>query len=59
MTAQLKIENGTPLIIPADHASRLVQTEEMVEEIIAGVRREREGRAFRIGRDEEEIFPNA
>lgn len=36
MTAQLKIENGTPLITPADRAGRLVLTAEMVEEIIAG-----------------------
>lgn len=42
--AQLRIENGTPLILPADNEKALRLTNEMVNELIAQGRREREDR---------------
>jgi AbrB family looped-hinge helix DNA binding protein len=51
--AQLVVENGTPLIFPADRSNLPIVTNEMVTELIAQGRLERERRFLRIDEDEE------
>jgi AbrB family looped-hinge helix DNA binding protein len=47
--AKLVIENGVPLIFPADHAPIL--TSEMVTDLITAGRLERESRSLELGED--------
>jgi AbrB family looped-hinge helix DNA binding protein len=49
--AQLIIENGTPLIFPADPGSAPVLTNEAVNELVAQGRQERERRFLGLDRD--------
>jgi AbrB family looped-hinge helix DNA binding protein len=51
--AQLVIENGTPLIFSADRSTPQKITVEMVNELIAQTRRERERRIIGLEREEE------
>jgi AbrB family looped-hinge helix DNA binding protein len=50
--AQLVIENGTPLIFPADRESQPIHTVETVNELIAQGRLERERRILGLDGDE-------
>jgi len=52
--AQLVIENGTPLIFPADRSNAPILTNEMVTELIAQGRLERERRFLGLEADEDE-----
>jgi AbrB family looped-hinge helix DNA binding protein len=52
--AQLVIENGTPLIFPADRSNAPILTNEMVTELIAQGRLERERRFRGLDADEDE-----
>jgi AbrB family looped-hinge helix DNA binding protein len=49
--AQLVIENGVPLIFPADRSNAPLLTNEMVTELIAQGRLEREGRSLGLDRN--------
>jgi AbrB family looped-hinge helix DNA binding protein len=49
--AQLVIQNGTPLIFPADRSSAPILTDEMVNEVIAQGRMERERRLLTLDGD--------
>ncbi len=51
MEGQLVVENGTPLIFPADPANAPVVTVEMVNELIAQGRTERERRYLGLDQD--------
>lgn len=51
--AHLEIVNGTPLIFPATSSSKPFLTTEMVNEIIAQGRLERERRVMGLDRDED------
>jgi AbrB family looped-hinge helix DNA binding protein len=51
--AQLVIENGTPLIFPANRLNAPILTNEMVNEIIAQGRLERERRILGLDNDED------
>jgi AbrB family looped-hinge helix DNA binding protein len=52
--AQLVIENGAPLIFPSDRENAPVLTQEMVNELIAQGRLERERRFLGLDRDADE-----
>ena len=52
--AQLVIENGAPLIFPADRSNSPILTNEMVTELIAQGRMERERRFLGLDRDADE-----
>ena len=52
-TARLTIENGTPLIFPADGADSPVLTTEMVNEFIAQGRLERQRQLLGVNADQE------
>jgi AbrB family looped-hinge helix DNA binding protein len=52
--AQLVIENGTPLIFPADRSNVPILTNEMVTELIAQGRLERERRFLGLDADGDE-----
>jgi len=49
--AQLVIENGTPLIFPADRSNQPILTHEMVRELIVQGRLERERRFLSLDDD--------
>jgi AbrB family looped-hinge helix DNA binding protein len=49
--AQLVIENGVPLIFPADRSNAPILTNEMVNELIAQGRLERDRRILGLDRD--------
>jgi AbrB family looped-hinge helix DNA binding protein len=49
--AQLLIENGVPLIFPANPSNAPILTDEMVSELIAQGRLEREGRSLGSNRN--------
>jgi AbrB family looped-hinge helix DNA binding protein len=52
--AQLVIENGAPLVFPADRTNAPVLTNEMVNELIAQGRLERERRFLGLDEDNDE-----
>jgi AbrB family looped-hinge helix DNA binding protein len=54
--AQLVIENGIPLVIPANHLNNPILTNSLVNELIAQGRRERDMRA--LGSDADDAGEN-